>query len=146
MAKGGTTENTYRPSYLKMPQRTTTGVQITSVGETPTHSSISAAAAAQPVVEEEETSCYTSTTQSVVVTRYPGKSKPAEQSEASCSGSSRPCTALQKCDVGDVIQGRAREKFELQRLNDRLSSFIERVSSLYYSLMCHITTWCNSAC
>ena len=72
--------------------------------------------------EEEETSRFTTTSQSVVVTRYPCKPEAPNNF----------CNTLNTCEVGDVIRGRAKEKYELQRLNDRLSSFIERVSEIFW--------------
>lgn len=94
--------------------------------------------------EEEETSCYT-TSQSIVITRcsttdgaettkHVQREILEQQTKLSTATLVGNATAIQPCgEVGDIIQGCRREKCELQRLNDRLSSFIERVSC-YYNL------------
>ncbi|VDN96178.1 unnamed protein product [Rodentolepis nana] len=91
--------------------------------------------------EEEETSCYT-TSQSIVITRcstgdgaentkHMQREILEQQTKSSTTTVVGNDTAIQPCDeVGDIIQGCRREKCELQRLNDRLSSFIERVRLL----------------
>ncbi|KAL7060251.1 hypothetical protein AAHC03_09811 [Spirometra sp. Aus1] len=86
----------------------------------------------------EETSCYTtmtSTSQSVLITRCPTRPK---STQAGKTIANRQCQSeegggagsTEPMDVSEMIQGRAREMFELRRLNDRLSSFIERVRVL----------------
>ncbi|VDL19438.1 unnamed protein product [Hymenolepis diminuta] len=91
--------------------------------------------------EEEETSCYT-TSQSIVITRcstvdgaettkHVQREILEQQAKSSTTTLVGNATAIQPCgEVGDIIQGCRREKCELQRLNDRLSSFIERVRLL----------------
>ncbi|VDL88980.1 unnamed protein product [Schistocephalus solidus] len=86
----------------------------------------------------EETSCFTTmttTSQSVLITCGPSRpkctlagrmisNKQCQSEDGSATRSTEPP------DVSEMIQGRAREMFELRRLNDRLSSFIERVRIL----------------
>ncbi|VDD80318.1 unnamed protein product [Mesocestoides corti] len=115
-------------SLHRTPHRVPSGLHITSVGGSDTAAPRANRVAEEEEEEEVETSCFT-TSQSVVVTRYPGKTNQGE-SETVEPAAAKVSNALQTLDVGDVIQARTREKFELQRLNDRLSSFIERVRLL----------------
>ncbi|EUB61016.1 Intermediate filament protein ifa-4 [Echinococcus granulosus] len=140
MAKGGSIEGEKLRGlqHHRAPHRVSSGLQITSVDPTSPRGKVDVGTAAvlveggteTPADEEmeEETSCFT-TSQSVVITRCPGVTKHVEK-EIVEQKATKVSNALQTCEVSDVIQGRAREKFELQRLNDRLSSFIERVRLL----------------
>lgn len=112
----------------------------------PSLSKLAVGAVAMPVDEstgcviadfgEEETKCCT-TSHSVIITRCSGsgetKHKDREIVEEQTTSTTTVSNAIQPCEVGDIVQGCRREKFELQRLNDRLSSFIERVSSLAFN-------------
>ncbi|VDM30556.1 unnamed protein product [Hydatigera taeniaeformis] len=138
MAKGGSTEGERSCGlpHHRTPHRVSSGLQITSVDPTSSRGKVDVGTAAAlvedtPIGEgelEEEASCFT-TSQSVVITRCPGGNKHTE-TEIVEQKATKVSNALQTRAIGDVIQGRAREKFELQRLNDRLSSFIERVRLL----------------
>ncbi|KAL5967421.1 hypothetical protein TSMEX_004895 [Taenia solium] len=143
MTKGGSVEGEKSRGlqHHRTTHRVSSGLQITSVDPTGPRGKVDVGTAAALVEEqmeapgeeedmEEETSCFT-TSQSVVVTRCPGGTKHVE-TEIVEQKATKVSNALQTCEVGDVIQGRAREKYELQRLNDRLSSFIERVRHILY--------------
>ena len=140
MAKGGALESEKTPNPInnlhhqssnrnsRKPLRVSGGLQITSVD--PVEDEFTAGES-EDVDVEEETSCFT-TSQSVVITRCPGDGGGTKhiEREVMDQRAAKVNNALQPCEVGDLIQGRTREKFELQRLNDRLSSFIERVRNI----------------
>lgn len=148
MAKGGSVEGekSRGPQNHRTSHRVSSGLQITSVEPTGPRGKVDVGTAAALVdggmeapgeeeEMEEETSCFT-TSQSVVITRCPSNTKHVE-TEMVEQTATKVSNALQTCEVGDVIQGRAREKYELQRLNDRLSSFIERVRHLKFFWLFH---------
>ncbi|KAM7533111.1 hypothetical protein Aperf_G00000127982 [Anoplocephala perfoliata] len=88
-----------------------------------------------PSLEEEEETKYYATSHSVIITQCPGdgETKPVEREdivEQQTTSTMTVSNAIQPCEVGNIIQGCRREKLELQQLNDRLSSFIERVRLL----------------
>ncbi|KAL5109306.1 70 kDa neurofilament protein [Taenia crassiceps] len=140
MAKGGSVEDEKSRGlqHHRTSHRVSSGLQITSVDPTGPRGKVDVGTAAAlvegeaeaPIEEEEmeeETSCFT-TSHSFVITRCPSGTKHVDPEMAE-QKASKVSNELQTCAV-DVIQGRAREKYELQRLNDRLSSFIERVRLL----------------
>ena len=133
MAKGGEKSQSHMNNHhhqsnnrsSRKPLRVSNGLQITSVD--PIGDEVTPLEDEDEDIEE-ETSCFT-TSQSVVITRCPGGGGGTKHIEREIveQKATKVNNALQTCEVGDLIQGRTREKFELQRLNDRLSSFIERV-------------------
>nr|CDS28533.2 intermediate filament protein [Hymenolepis microstoma] len=144
---GSSSENT-KPSFHKSPNGTNR-THVSSMDPSSSRSKVGLGTAMTMTIEEpstlaeyeeeEETSCYT-TSQSIVITRCStgdGAEKTKhvqrgileQQTKSSTTTVVGNDSAIQPCgEVGDIIQGCRREKCELQRLNDRLSSFIERTS------------------